>query len=160
MKMFGRIVFRIILALVLVAAIAGLGFYAYRIGFTQGAVANLAASDGAARPAVPPMGYPGWGYPGWGFGFPFFGFLGFLAPLFLIFLVFAVIRAIFFRGFMMHRMGGGPFGWRHMHGMTPEDVEKAKAEWEKGGIPPMFATRLENWHRHAHEEKPTGAPQQ
>ena len=129
------VVFRIIMALVLVGAIIGLGAFAYRAGVTQGlALSAQATAGGTVPPALPyyPMYY---GYPFHMFGG--FGFLGCLVPLFLLFLVFVAFRALF---------GGGPRHWAHMH----------HGPWgrgEPGSPPPMFT----EWHRQAHAQPPSNA---
>ena len=130
------IVFRIIMALVLVAAILGLGAFAYRAGVTQGMA--LSAQSSAGEAVQPPLPY----YPMY-FMRPFYGFLGFgflgcLVPLFLLFLVFFAFRALFW---------GGPRHWRHMH----------HGPWgwgEPGQGPPSMFTE---WHRQAHAQPPSGA---
>jgi hypothetical protein len=126
------IIFRIIMALVLLAALAGIGVFAFNAGVARGVALNLPAPSGS-NGAVP-LPYP---YYGMHYGFPFFGFgcFGVLVPLFLLFLVFGAFRAI-----MWH----GPRRWHAMHhgpwGMLPTG---------EGGsdVPPMVA----EWHRRMHE---------
>jgi len=120
-----RILWRVLAALVLLAAIVGIGVYAYNIGMTQGLAQKVQV------PAVEPgrMVYPYFGHPFFGFGF---GLLGCLIPLFLLFLVFASLRTLFWHG---------PMGWRHMH--------RGRWGWRDGegkDLPPFF----EEWHRRAH----------
>jgi hypothetical protein len=120
-----RILWRVLVVLVLVAAIVGIGAYAYNLGMVQGLAQKLPAAAGAA----PRMPYLGYGHPFFGFGF---GLLGCLIPLFLLFLVFGSLRAIFWHG---------PMGMRHMHHRDWDwRDENAK------GVPPFFA----EWHRRAH----------
>jgi hypothetical protein len=129
-----RIFWRIIALLVLIAAILGIGFYAYNIGMAQGVAQNVTSQAGGSVP-VPYMQY--WPHP-FGFGYGF-GFLGCLIPLFLLFLAFGSMRALFWHGPMgwRHHMYRGPWGWRH-----GDDAEKGK------DVPPFF----DEWHRRAHGE--------
>jgi len=127
----GRIVLRVLLALVIVAGVVGAGIYVYNVGVAQG----LAAS-GTLRVAVPETGtapYPYFGGPflyhrPFGFGF---GVFGCLFPLLGLLLVLGLVRMI---------LGHGRWGWRHGPHHGP---------WEKGA-PPMF----EEWHRKMHEPQP------
>ena len=125
------IVFKIVMVLVLVAAILGLGAFAYKAGMTQGLALSAQAPAGeAVQPPLPyhPMVY---GHPFYGFGF-----LGCLVPLFLLFLVFFAFRGL---------LWGGPRHWGHMH----------HGPWSRGepgeSLPPMFA----EWHRQAHAQPPS-----
>src|SRR5689334_20930687 len=96
------IVFRIILSFVLVAIVAGLGYFAYNAGLAQGLAQNAPAAGDAAKG---PYAY-GYGMPFMNpYGFHAFGFLGCLAPLLLFFLFFAAMRALIWHG--PHH------GWRH-----------------------------------------------
>ncbi len=122
---------RIISALVLLAVIAGIGFFAFQAGVAKGSPVTIQAPSGQTAPA--PYPYYGWG---WGpfhrpFGFGF-GFFGFLIGLFLFFLALRALRVLFW---------GPRWGWGHRHG--PWGV------WENG-VPPMF----EEWHKRAHGERP------
>jgi hypothetical protein len=119
----GKIVFRILAGLVLIAAIAGVAFFAFNAGMTTHA--QLPATGDGRTP-----------YPYYGFWppFPFFGF-GCFAPLIALFLVFLAVRAFSFL-FWGPRWGHRAHmvrGWRH--GWT-----------EEGGVPPMF----KEWHDRAH----------
>ena len=121
--MFKHIVFRIVAGLVLLAAIAGLGFFAYQAGVVHGGAANiqLPTSESGMR------FYPHIGL------LPFMGFgiFGLLFCLFLLFLAFgAMRRMIWGPRWGMRHMGPGPMG----HDMWNE------------GVPPMFA----EMHRRAH----------
>jgi hypothetical protein len=124
-----RILWRVLAALVLLAAIAGIGVYAYNIGMTQGLAQKLPVVTGESVQ----MPYLHYGHPFFGFGF---GFLGCLIPLFLFFLVCGSMRALFWHG---------PMGWGHMHrrhwGWRDENGKDAP-------VPPFFA----EWHRRAHGE--------
>jgi hypothetical protein len=132
----GKIGLRIVSALVLIAALAGIAFFAFQAGVAKGSPVTIQAPEGQAVPAP----YPYYGY---GYGMPFhgpFGFgLGCFGPLlafFLIVLVFKSFRMLFWGprwGHMGHHGGHGPWG-RH---------------WENG-VPPMF----EEWHKKAHGEQP------
>jgi len=126
---------RIVSALVLVAAIAGIGFFAYQAGVANGSPVTIEAPAGDA----PALSAPHYGY---GYGMPFhrghfgfgFGCFGILIPLFLFFLAMKAFRFMFW---------GSP--WRHMgqhHGMWGR-------RWE-GGAPSMF----DEWHKKAHGEEP------
>ena len=119
----GRIIFRIFLAIVLLAVVAGIAAYAYNLGIAQGVV----QSGKLPAPATGVAPYPYYGGP---FFFHPFGFPGLfcLVPL-LFFLLFGILtRGLFWHG-AWH--GGGHHGY-----------------WEKG-VPPRF----DEWHRRAHEPK-------
>jgi hypothetical protein len=126
---------RIVAALVLIAAIAGIAYFAFQAGVVRGSPITIEAPSGETVPAP----YPYYGY---GYGMPFhrpfgfgFGFLGCLIPLFLFFLLFGAFRFLFW---------GPRWGWGHHHGPWGR-------HWENG-VPPMF----EEWHKRAHgqpEEK-------
>ena len=128
----GKIGLRIISALVLVAAIAGIAFFAFRAGVAQGSPVTIEAPAGQSVPAP----YPFYGY---GHGMPFhhpFGFgLGCFGPLLALFLLFVALKSFRFL-FWGPRWGWGGHGpWRH-HG------------WGERGVPPMF----EEWHKRMHGE--------
>jgi len=114
----------IVLALALVAGVAGVATHAYNLGVAQGLAQNAklpAPGPGVGPYPVYPYGYP-YASPFHGpFGFGVFGFLG---PILFLILVFALLRGMFWRG---HGWGG---------------------HWGKG-VPPRF----EEWHRQAHESK-------
>ena len=129
-----HIVFRILAGLVLIAAIAGIAFFAYNAGVTHGVAQNI------QMPAVQNGGqaYPAYGMPFWR-PFPFFGFgcFGLLIPFFLLFLAFGAARGMLWGPrFGMHMMHHGHGSWGR--GESGEDV------------PPMFA----EWHKRAHGEAP------
>jgi hypothetical protein len=125
-----RILWRVLIVLVLIAAILGIGVYAYNLGITRGLAQNVQVPAGQAVP----MPYLHYGYPVFGFGF---GLLGCLIPLFLLFLIFGSLRALFWHG---------PMGWRHMHrrhwGWRDENGKDRD-------VPPFF----DEWHRRAHGEQ-------
>lgn len=136
--------FRILAGLVLLAAVAGIAYFAFNAGVTQGAAVNIQTAPAGGQP-VPFYGY---GMPYWR-PFPFFGFgcFGLLVPLFLIFLAFGAMR---------HMLWGPRHGWHGMHQMH-------HSPWGDKGpgdefVPPMFA----EWHRRAHSnpEKPEDSADQ
>lgn len=132
--MSGKIVLRIVSALVMIAAIAGIAFFAFQAGVAQGSPITVNAPSGDAAPMLQP-------YYGYGYGMPFhhpFGFgFGCFAPLLVLFLFLLAMRAFRFA------FWGPRWGWRHhMHGHGPWGKH-----WE-GGVPPMFS----EWHKQAHGE--------
>ncbi len=129
----GKIWLRILSSLVLVAAIAGIAFFAFQAGVVQGSPITIQAPSGETAP-MPFYGMP-YGYRGF-HHMPFFGFgcFGILIPLFLFFLAMRAFRFAFWGPRWGHSMHGhGPWGRR----------------WE-GGVPPMF----DEWHKRAHGEQP------
>ncbi len=127
--MTGKIVLRIVSALVLVAAIAGIAFFAYQAGVAQGSPISIQAPAGETSPAPYPL--YGYGMP-WHPFFPFVG-LGCFGPLIVLFLFFIALRAL---GFLFW----GPGRWGHMHGHWRHHG------WGEEGVPPMF----KEWHDRAH----------
>ena len=126
----GRVGFRILAALVLVAAVVGIGIFAYNAGVATHV--QLPANGTGQAP------YPYYGYGLW-HPWPFFGF-GCFGPLLALFLFFIALRAFsfLFWGPRWGRWGHMRHGWRH--------------GWdEEGGVPPMF----QEWHDRAH-----GQPEQ
>ena len=128
--------FRVIAGLVLLAAIVGIGYFAYNAGMTQAAGATLPAPS--AEAGVPPYLYHGYGMR---YGHPFFGFgcFGLILPLFLLFLAFHSFRRL---------MWGPRWGWHGMHHMHGHGWMGAEGE---RGVPPFF----EEWHKRAHGESDT-----
>jgi len=124
-----RIFWRILAAVVLIAAVVGIGFYAYGLGMNQGLAQKVATTTTAPVPA--PYMYPWHPFFGFGWWSPF----ACLIPLFLLFLVLGSFRAV---------IGHGPMGWNHhhMHGRWGWHDEEGK------DVPPFFA----EWHRRAHGE--------
>ena len=123
---------RIVSALVLVAAIAGIAYFAFQAGVVRGSPVTIEAPSGETVPAP----YPYYGY---GYGMPFhrpfgfgFGFFGFLILLFLFFAALRAFRFLFW---------GARWGWGHRGGYGPW-----RHGWGEGGVPPMF----EEWHKRAH----------
>ena len=128
---------RIVSALVLLAAIAGIGFFAYQAGIAQGSPITIEAPAGDANTVPAPYPYYGYGY-GRPFHYPFgfgFGCFGPLLALFLIFIALKSFRLLFW---------GPRWGWGHHGGRGPWS-----RHWENG-VPPMF----EEWHKRAHDEQP------
>ncbi len=125
---------RIIAALVLIAAVAAIGFFAFRAGVAQGSPVTIQAPSGQTAPM--PYPYYGWGFHPFGFGF---GCFGFLIVLFLFFLALRATRFLFW---------GPRWGWEHRH------HGHWGRHWENG-VPPMF----EEWHKRAHNI-PTGGGEQ
>ncbi|MGE5252104.1 MAG: hypothetical protein ACM3QS_18010 [Bacteroidota bacterium] len=127
----GKIALRLVAALVLIAAVAAVGFFAYNAGVAHGSPITIQSPSGQTGQAP----YPYYGYPfhrPWGFGF---GFLGCLVPLFLFFIIFGAFRFLLW----------GP-RWGHMrHGYW------GRGGWSESGVPPMF----EEWHKRAHGEEPS-----
>ena len=124
----GKIALRIVSGLVLLAAIAAIGFFAFQAGVAQGSPITLEAPTGESVPAPSP--YNGYGY-GPRFHHPFgFGF-GCLVPILAIFLLVLALKS--FRVMMW----GPRWGWGHRHG-----------HWGEHGVPPMF----EQWHKKMHGE--------
>jgi hypothetical protein len=128
----GNVGLRIVSGLVLVAAIAGIGFFAFRAGVAQGSPITLEAPSGESVPAP----YPYYGY---GYGMPFhrplgYGFgLGCFAPLLALFLLFVAIKSFRFL------FWGPRWGWGHRGPWG--------RHWENG-VPPMF----DEWHKRSHGE--------
>jgi hypothetical protein len=130
----GKIGLRIVSALVLIAAVAGIAFFAFQAGVAQGSPITIEAPSGDANAVPAPYPYYGYGMPfhrpfGFGYGFGCFG------PLLAFFLLFAAFRFLFW----------GPRWGRHMGHWG--------RRWE-GGAPPMF----EEWHKRAHGE--AGQPEE
>jgi hypothetical protein len=96
--------------LVVLAAIALVGVYAYQLGVAQG----VAESTRFAAPAAGAPIVAWWPRP-WGFGFGFFPFFPFLFVLFW----FAVLRGLFWRG-----------GW-YGRGCGAAGVPPAFDEWHR-----------------------------
>ena len=128
---------RIVSALVLLAAIAGIGFFAYQAGIAQGSPITIEAPAGDANTVPAPYPYYGYGY-GMPFHHPFgfgFGCFGPLLALFLIFIALKSFRLLFW---------GPRWGWGHHSGRGPWG-----RHWENG-VPPMF----DEWHKRAHGDQP------
>ena len=136
-----HIVFRIVAGLVLLAAIAGLGFFAYQAGVAHGVATNIQVP--ATGTTGSPYLYHGMPYGSfmWFPGFGFLGLLGLLIPLFLLCLAFgAMRRMIWGPRWGMRHMGSGPMGH---HGSWGE------------GVHPMFAEMHRRAHAAERGEQPT-----
>lgn len=128
----GKIWLRILSGLVMVAAIAGIAFFAFQAGVAHGSPITLQSPAGESAP-IPYYGMP-YGHGGF-HGVPFLGFgcFGILIPLFLFFLAMKAFRFAFWGPRWGHPMRGhGPWG----------------RSWE-GGVSPMF----DEWHKRAHGEQ-------
>ena len=131
---------RIVSALVLVAVIAGIAFFAFQAGVAKGSPVTIQAPSGETAPA--PYPYYGYGMPfhPWGFGFGF-GCFGPLLALFLLFIAFRAFRFAFW---------GPRWGWGHHHG----GHGPWGRHWENG-VPPTF----EEWHKRVHNVPGGGGEQ-
>ena len=130
-----KIAFRLVLIFVIVAAVFGLGAFAYRAGFMQAASQNWASMPEGKL--MPQGDYHSYGMLPYSFHRSHFSIFGFLAPLFFLFLIFAALRGLFWRirwGHSMHHFGHGDRQWDH----------------EKG-VPPFF----NEWHNRAHAANET-----
>jgi len=125
--MFKHILFRIIAGLVLLAAIAGIAFFAYQAGVTH--AAGISTSMPAAANGI--SNYPF-------FWQPFFGagIFALLFGFFLLMIAFSAMRMLVF---------GPRWSWRHMHHGEMGQRSMGHGPWTEG-VPPMFA----EWHRRAH----------
>jgi hypothetical protein len=128
----GKIVFRIIAGLVLIAAIGAIAFFAFNMGLAQH-VQIPAANGGQTQ--LPNGGMP-YNTPYFWHPFPFLGF-GCFAPLIAIFLLFLAFRAFSFLFWGPHWGYSG-----HMHRAW------RRGGWNEGEVPPMF----QEWHKRAHGE--------
>ena len=133
----GKIGLRIIAGLVLIAAIAGIAFFAYQTGVAHGSPVTIQAPAGQTSPAPYPYDGMPFGYGMRGHFFPFFGF-GFFGLLIALFLFFIAMRAFRFMAF------GPRWGWgHHMRG--------GHGRWNgEDGVPPMF----KEMHDRAHGKQP------
>ena len=119
---------RVLAALLLVVAVAAIGFFAFQAGMAQGSPITIESPSAETAPLP---------YPYYGYGMPYhrpwgFGFFGCFGPLLAFFLLFFAFRLLFW---------GPRWGWHHgpwRHG------------WREGGVPPMF----DEWHKRAHGEQP------
>ena len=121
-----HIVFRIIAGLVLLAAIAGIAFFAYQAGSAHAVATNVQAPTAGNGIQGYPYFWPFFWRPFFGFGF-----FGLLIGIFLLFLAFGAMRRLIW---------GPRWGWRHM-----EHGSMRHGSWDEG-VPSMFA----EWHRRMH----------
>ena len=142
--MFRQFVLRSVLALLLVALLAGgVGWLAYNAGVARG----LADSSKVALPATGAVPYPYWGGPffwGWGLG-----------PLNCLLIFFGF--GLFFLLLRVLLWGSWRAGWRRSFGHGawggPGRPWGAHPDWEKGY--PPFA---EEWHRRMHGQGEPSTP--
>jgi hypothetical protein len=127
--MYSRPWLAILMALLLIGAVAVVGYYVYQAGLAQG------MALGAARGA-PEVGAAPWAaFPPYYYARPFgFGLLGCLIPLAFLFLIGGLFRGLFWGRHWGWGQGHGRW-WGHRFG--PEGAD----------LPPMFR----EWHRRAHE---------
>ena len=117
-----HIFFRILAALVLIGAIAGIGVLAYNAGIAHQTA--IVATTPTAQTGSPVVVTPFW----WPYPLLGFGFFGFLAVFFLFWIAFGALRILFW---------GPRFGWRRWH--------RGYGYWGERGpgedypIPPMMA---------------------
>jgi hypothetical protein len=138
--MFKHVAFRIFAGLVLLAAIAGIAFFAYQAGVTHGAVANLQLPTVETGVQFHP--YYGMHH------FMGFGFFGLLFVFFLLSLAFGAMRRLFL---------GPRWGWHHMGPGSMMGRGRMGHGPCNEGVPPMFA----EWHKQAHEApEATKAPEE
>ncbi len=128
-----RILIRIILAVLLVALLAGAAVWIYNAGLANGAAMSgklVAPNTGPMTGVAPYYGfYPPFFHP-WGFFFFPFGLIGLL---FGIFIISAIIRGLFF-------WGRGGRGWGMHSGML------GRWSGDPSQVPPM----VEEWHKRMH----------
>jgi hypothetical protein len=133
----GKIWLRILAGLVLIAAVAGIAFFAYQAGVANGSPITVQSPNGQSAPAP----YPYFGYGMRWHAFPFFGFgFGCFGPLIALFLLFIALRAISFI------FWGPRWGWGH-HRMWRHGW------YEEGGVPPMVKEMHDRLHGKQPEEK-------
>ena len=134
-----HILFRIFAGLVLLAAIAGIAFFAYSAGRATNAQLPVVQQSNQ------PNQYYSNGFHFWG-PFPFFG-LGCFVPLLGLFLICLAFNA------MRHMIWGPRWGWHRMyrHGHWGEEGPMGQhGPWsgkDDRSVPPMVA----EWHRRMHE---------
>ena len=115
-----RTVFWLMLGFLLVATVAGVGYYAYSAGVALAESAH--AVPGGTAPVVV--------WPRWGFGFGFFPFF----PVFFFILIwFLLLRGLFWRG----RGWGRGCGWGYGSGVPPQFEEWHKRAHGQAGAPPI-----------------------
>ena len=130
--MFSKVWFRIILIVILLAVLAGAGFWVYNLGLMQAAAANGELPAYTERA----LSHYNMAYP-YGMGMHyFFSPFRFIGGLIFLFVVIGLLRAIFFPRWMYPRFH------HHMHGYGRWQG------WREGDVPPM----VEEWHRKMHEK--------
>ena len=140
------IVFRIIAGLVLLAVLAGIAFFAYQAGVSQGMVSELPSGSGLPE-NVPQSGYwPSWHYGRGGLFFAPFFLLRCLVGLFLFFLAVSAFRFLLWGPrWRMHHWGHPGMWGRGPWGHGPW------SDWKPGEGPQSM---FDVWHRKAHEGMP------
>ena len=146
----GRVIWRVLGVLLLVAVLVGAGWMVYNAGVMQGlaqsgklALPNVTVPNGGTAVQPYPYFYPYMGPFGWGRGFGFFPF-GCFVPLLFFFLIFFLIRGMFFHG---------PRRWGHWHG----GPYGGTGGYDSSQVPPV----VEEWHRRMHgSEEATTPPQE
>ena len=127
-----RRVFGLIGLVVTAILLVIVGVIAYNVGWSDGVATHLpAATDG-----TPPAYYYGYGPH---FGAAGFGIFGFFWFLFVLFVLFALLRFAFFGRMMRGGGWGGGWGGGGRH-----------------GVPPAIDERMQEWHKRAHGEQPSG----
>jgi hypothetical protein len=106
------------------------GVIAYNVGWSDGLATHIPAGTAAAPPY-----YYGYGPHMFGWGFGIFGFFWFL---FILFVLFSLFRLAFFG----RRHWGGGWGYKGERGH---------------GVPPAIEERMQEWHKRAHGEQPSGS---
>jgi hypothetical protein len=107
------------------------GVIAYNVGWSEGLATHVPEGTAAAPPY-----YYGYGPHFFGAGFGFFGLIWFL---FIVLFLFWLLRIAFFG----RRHWGGGWGYKGGHGY---------------GMPPGIDERMQEWHKRAHGEPPSGTP--
>lgn len=139
MSVKGKIIYKIVIAVVLIGAVAALGYFAYRAGVADGIAQNIdieALQEGAVpfKRGMHP-GMTGYHYRG-------FIFMRILGGLFLFFIIIGLIRKLFFRRSFTH--------W-HLHRPGRRNC------WHgdfKGDVPPYVAAMHKRMHDDLEEDDP------
>jgi hypothetical protein len=118
----------LLLTLVVVTIV---GVIAYNVGWSEGLATHVPEGTAAAPPY-----YYGYGPHFFGAGFGIFGLIWFL---FILFGLFWLFRLAFFG----RRHWGGGWGYKGGYGH---------------GVPPGIDERMQEWHKRAHGDQPSGAP--
>jgi hypothetical protein len=115
-----RTVFWIVIGVLLIAAMVGVGYYAYSAGVVHGIAESAHATAGGAAPEVV--------WPRWGFGFGFFP----VFPVFFFILLWVVLlRGLFWRG----RGWGRACGYGYGSGVPPQFEEwHRRAHGQSGSL--------------------------
>jgi hypothetical protein len=131
-----NVLWRVILTLVLIAAVIGLAALTFQAGVTTGIAQKVQVPANGTSP-VPYYGAPFFWPPIW---FGGFGIFGVLIGLFIFFAIFRMIRVLIWGPRWGH--------WGHWHHHGPWGIHFDDPEaWNKG-VPPPIA----EWHRRMHEQ--------